>query len=86
MTVLRIRNGAAVPPVSDKTDLLDVLQTLKERIESGQVVAFAAAAIDANDACYGFAGADKAASVSRLRVQGAISQLLHDYIAGELDE
>lgn len=85
-TIHRIRAGAEVPAQRDATAMLEVLDALRERVLSGQVVAFAVTAIDANDTCYGYAGSDKAASVSRLRMQGAISQLLHDYLAGELDE
>lgn len=70
----------------DPSHMLAVIDDMRARVAAGQFVAFSAVAIDAGDACYGFAGADRSEHVSRLRMQGAISQLLHDYIAGELNE
>lgn len=70
----------------DPSHMLAVIDDLRKRVESGQFIAFSAVAIDAGDACYAFAGADQAEHVSRLRMQGAIAQLMHDYLSGELNE
>lgn len=78
--------GTERTTVKTTKHMLAVVDDLRARIESGQFIAFAAVALDVGDACYAYAGSDPAEHVSRLRMQGAISQLLHDYLSGELNE
>lgn len=63
-------------------DALETIDQLRREIEAGRVIAFAAVAIEQGDECIAYCSAIK--PVSRLRLQGAIAQLQHDYIAGEL--
>lgn len=70
---------AAAPKL---TDAYEVLDQLRKDMESGKVVAFCAAAIGADDVAYAYASATR--PVTRLRMQGGIAQLMHDYLAGDV--
>lgn len=70
------------PRSLDTSDMLDVIEQLRAQIESGQVVGFAAVAIEADDNCTAWFGS--AASVSRLRMQGGIAQLMHNFLSGDV--
>lgn len=60
---------------------LGVLDDLREAVIAGRVVAFAAVGIEADDATRMWASST--ADVSRLRVMGAMSHMLHMYSHGE---
>lgn len=61
---------------------LDVIDDLRKRVENGEVIAFAVVGVHPDDATSAWASCTE--KVSRLRMQGAISQLLHSYLDGEL--
>jgi hypothetical protein len=64
-------------------NMLDVLNTLRENILSGQVVAYAAVSIAPDDVTALYSGARE--NVSRLRMMGAISNLNISYLATSSD-
>lgn len=70
------------PKTLDTKDMLEVLDQLRAQIESGQTVAFAAVTIEPNDACRAWFGAGT--SVSHLRMQGGIAQLMHNFLNGDV--
>lgn len=70
------------PPKRDASDALAVLDQLRAQVISGQVVAFAAVAIETDDTTTGWCSSTT--SVSRLRTIGAISTLLHSFQSGDL--
>lgn len=70
------------PKQIDTRDMLDVVDQLRAQIESGKVVAFAAVTIEPDDTCSAWLGAG--ASVSRLRMQGGIAQLMHNFLSGDV--
>ncbi len=63
-------------------DALAAVDELRRAIADGMIVSFVAAGVTDRDETYGYCGAVK--PVSRLRMQGALAQVQHDYIAGEL--
>lgn len=77
MTILSI-----APKALDTKDMLDVLEQLRAQVVSGRTVAFAAVTIEPDDTCCAWFGS--AAGVSRLRMQGGISQLLHNFLSGDV--
>jgi hypothetical protein len=62
-------------------DALSVLESLTNDVKSGAVIAFFAAALDDKDVTIAYVSSTKA--VTRLRLQGAMSQALHDMQRGE---
>ena len=68
----------------DNTNLLEVLDVLRQRVEDGSVIAFAAVTISPTDETHGYSAAH--AGVTRLRMGGAIANLNHAYQGGALDE
>lgn len=64
-------------------DALEVIDALRQHVIEGRVIAFAIAAVESDDTATAYASATQ--SVSRLRLQGAIAQLLHNYLSGDLD-
>ena len=60
---------------------LAVVDRLRADIESGRIVAFAAVSINEQDDVESWSGAVR--SVSRLRIQGAVSHLLHCLHTGD---
>lgn len=60
-----------------KQDALDVVESLKQAIESGQLVAFAAVGIEENDNTSIWCFSTR--PVSRLRMLGAMHHMLHSY-------
>lgn len=60
-----------------KQDALDVVESLKQAIESGQLVAFAAVGIEENDNTSIWSSSTR--PVSRLRMIGAMHHMLHSY-------
>lgn len=71
-------------PRNTTDKLLSVIDALRQDVVEGRVVAIAVAAVCPDDCCSAYAGAAK--GVSRLRMQGAIAQLQHAYLSGELLE
>lgn len=65
----------------DLTSALSVLDGLRKRLESGQIIAFGMVEIDAEDNAYTSAATTE--PVSRLRMIGAIHHLLHCYETGD---
>jgi hypothetical protein len=61
-------------------DALASIDALRKDVESGQVVCFIAVGVGSDDACVGYTGSSK--PVSRLRLTGAMSNLLHQFNAG----
>lgn len=61
---------------------LDVIDDLRKRVENGEIIAFALVGVHPDDATSGWSSCTE--KVSRLRMQGAIAQLLHSYLTGEL--
>lgn len=87
------RDGLECPKCGAQTDALayaqvynalEVLDDLRERVRKGQLVAVVAVGITEDDATTAWATATQ--PVSRLRVMGALSHLLHMYQHGEIDE
>lgn len=70
------------PRVADKTDMLETLDALREKIISGELVAFAAVAINEQDETYAFQATERHVTV--LRQIGAVSYLLHCIQTGEV--
>lgn len=64
----------------DKQRALDVLDDLRKKIESGQVIAFAAVGIEPDDSTLFWTAATL--GVSRLRLLGAMAHLQHCYHDG----
>ena len=62
-------------------DALEAVDKLRAAIVSGEVGAFVAVGITPADGVLGYCGSSR--PVSRLRMQGAIAQLNHDWIAGK---
>lgn len=60
---------------------LGVIDDLREKVASGQIVAFAAVGIEPDDSTMMWASCT--ADVSRLRVIGAMSHMQHMYLHGE---
>lgn len=63
-------------------DALGVLDTLRKEVESGQVVAFFVAGVGPNDEAIAYTSAVR--NVTRLRLQGAMAQALHNFMQGEV--
>lgn len=58
-----------------KQQLLEVLDSLRQAVESGEVVAFAAVGIEADDCTRQWSGCTQ--GVTNLRMIGAVARLLH---------
>jgi hypothetical protein len=67
------------PPSTD--DMLEVLESLKEQIVAGEIIAYAIVGIEPDDCTRMWSAAIP--KVTRLRMMGAIYNLLHSYTAGE---
>lgn len=65
---------------TDNRDALEVLDTLRAAVESGEVIAFACVGIEPDDCTRMWSSATK--KVTRLRMMGAIHNLLHYYTMG----
>lgn len=68
------------PAASDPAAAIEVLDQLREQILSGQVIAFAAVAIEPDDTTTAWSSCTR--PVTRLRMMGAITSLLHGYVDG----
>lgn len=66
----------------DTGDMLEVLDLLRVKIESGGVAAFAAVAVHPDDECTAWVGSGT--KVSRLRLTGAIAVLQFNVHNGDL--
>lgn len=66
---------------SNKSDALEVIDTLRAAVESGEIVAFACVGIEPDDCTRMWSSATK--KVTRLRMMGAMYNLLHHYTNGE---
>ena len=69
-------------PTSSKKETLEAIDALRKAIEDGDVVAFCAVGIYADDATHAWTGSVQRAS--RLRMMGALTHLTHCYINGEV--
>lgn len=77
-----MKNVLALPtPVADKAVMLENLDDLRQRIESGEVVAFAAVGIAADHGTSMWSGSAQGPKVSRLMMIGAMQQMLYCYQA-----
>lgn len=70
------------PDVHGKAAMLETLDNLRAKVESGEVVAMAAVGISQSDDVASWMST--VGHVSRLRVYGAVSHLLHCLHAGEV--
>lgn len=86
MKVIALGTKTEFATKSDPSHMHEALDALRKRIDSGEIVAFVAAAINTEDGVYAYCGADKAAHVTRLRMQGALAQIQLAYLNGELVE
>lgn len=86
MKVIALGTKTEFATKSDPSHMHKALDALRKRIDSGEIVAFVAAAINTEDGVYAYCGADKAAHVTRLRMQGALAKIQHAYLNGELVE
>lgn len=66
----------------DTKDALDVLEMLREKIISGEVVSFIGVAIHNDDSTTAWASATQ--HVTRLKVMGAISRLQYNYLNDDI--
>lgn len=62
-------------------DALSALDELRKDIESGKIVAFAAAGVGQDDATFWYCGSSR--PVSRLRLTGAMSNALYHFNVGD---
>jgi hypothetical protein len=70
-------------PTVDTKAALEVLDTLRQAVESGEIIAFCAVGIEPDDCTRMWSSSTK--SVTRLRMQGAISNLLFHYQSDNLE-
>lgn len=63
-------------------DALKVIDDLRRDVAAGKVTAFVVSAINDGDETIAYASSIK--HVTRLRVQGAMAQVLHNWMAGEI--
>ncbi len=81
MNVVSLGTGK---PIEDRSNMLEVLDTLRKNIEAGNVAAFIAVTVSADDITRGYSAA--AGGVTRLRMMGALASLTHSYHGGALDD
>lgn len=65
-----------------KAEALSALDDLRAKIDSGEIIAFAAVGIEPDDCTMMWCGASK--PVTRLRTMGAIQSLLYHWTAGDI--
>lgn len=65
----------------DAKEALGIIDDLRKRVASGEIIAFAVVGIEPDDTTRMWTSCTK--FVSRLRTIGAISTLLHHYTAGD---
>ncbi len=71
-------NLRAIPlPCASKDKALEIIDSLKEAIESGQIIAFAAVGIEPGDETRSWMATTK--PVTRLRMMGAMYHLLASF-------
>jgi hypothetical protein len=80
MNVVSLSSGK---PVEDRSNLLEVLESLRRAIEAGEVDAFVAVALSKTDVTLGYSAS--IGGVTRLRMMGALASLTHEYHNGALD-
>lgn len=68
-------------PTSTKEDALAVIDDLRVAVESGEIIAFAAVGVEPDDCTKMWSTSTR--PVTRLRMMGAIHNLLHSYTNGE---
>ncbi|WP_026641121.1 hypothetical protein [Bordetella petrii] len=68
-------------PVGDKSAALEVVESLRRAVESGQIKAFACAGIEPDHCTRMWSSCTL--PTTRLEMIGAITSLQHCYIAGE---
>lgn len=73
-----------VPKTYDAKNALEVLDDLRTKIESGEVIGFVAAGFSADDTSYAWASSTTKAS--RLRMIGAMSNALWHYNNGGISD
>lgn len=71
-----------VPKERDLTDALEVLDSLRQAIVEGSVAGYAVVAIEPDDTVRAWSATTQ--SVSQLRMMGAIANLLHAYMDGDV--
>jgi hypothetical protein len=67
-------------PTSTKEDALAVIEDLRVAIESGEIIAFAAVGVEPDDCTRMWSTSTR--PVTRLRMMGAMHNLLHHYTDG----
>jgi hypothetical protein len=73
-----------IPPRKINTgNAIEVLDTLRDDLLSGKIVAFVAAGVAPDDVAYAYASSTGACS--RLRMMGAIGNLSYCYHEGDLE-
>lgn len=72
MSVLKLINRT-----DSKAEALETLESLREAVESGQLVAFACVGIEPDDATRMWSSCTQ--PVTRLRLIGAMASMLHSY-------
>lgn len=75
-------NVVKLNPTPTMDEALAVIDALRRNVEEGQVVAFFVAGVSPTDETIVYASAVK--PVSRLRLQGAMGQALHDMHFGTI--
>lgn len=75
MTIVQL-----VVKTTDKSGMLESIEDLRQRVESGEVIAFIGVGIAPDDVTRGWSGAID--GVSRLRMMGALATLTHCYHDG----
>lgn len=68
-------------PTPTKEHALEAVESLRKKVESGEVVAFIAVGIFDDDTIEGFCGSSK--PVTRLRLHGAVAALEWDILSGK---
>lgn len=75
-------NVVNLNPAPTMQDALDVIDALRRDVVDGKVVAFFVAGVDNSDTVIAYASSVR--PVTRLRLQGAMGQALHDMQQGEI--
>lgn len=71
-----------VTPPRDMKDAMYVIDSLRDKVKAGGVVAFVVVGLDSEDVTYGWSSTTE--PVSRLRMMGAISDVQRAFNNGEI--
>ena len=70
----------------DPRPMLETLDSMREEVLEGKIIAFVAVAIEPDDEMSMWTARTLGGSVTRLRMMGAIAHMQHRYHADELSE